>query len=549
MVLVRFEANGQYVDAGADDTICTPGAAVMLNGSRDPSTYFYYNRWTPSESLSNDTVLRPVATPFATTTYYLSCFYESNLNLVSNGDFENGNSGFGSQYIYGGTTPNALWDEGKYSVVTSASHVHSNFPLLYDHTYGNGNGKYMAVNGAGTANTVVWEQTVSHIQPHTDYIFYTWVLTIIGNTVDEIAKLQFSINSNLLGQVFQAPFPASSGWQQFYTVWNSGVNTSAVIRIINQNTVTSGNDFGLDDIYFAPVVPATDSVTIYVSGPTYSEEEVTICADDTFYFGGALLTQPGLYYDTLSNAFGCDSIVHLTLHKREALPVDLGPERTICREDNAYIRLNPGHFASYLWNDGSGNATLEVNRSGTYSVTVTDENGCSGSGSVRIEFTDLPEVMIENANNDFCETYETELWAVTDAVSVEWNTGEQEKIIRVNRPGMYTVTAMNGNCKNSSSYTIEECEFNLFLPNAITPGNRDGVNDFFFVPFLPGAKSFEIYIYDRYGGLVFYSDRPDFKWNGTCKGKLFSSAVYSYIISITPLSGKKNVFKGFITVI
>ena len=80
-----------------------------------------------------------------------------------------------------------------------------------DHTYGNGTGKCMYVNGAGSANTTVWQQVIPVI-PNTDHIFITWVASLAqgqstGN--NELARLQFSINGQTIGNIFTAPTATS----------------------------------------------------------------------------------------------------------------------------------------------------------------------------------------------------------------------------------------------------------------------------------------------------------------------------------------------------
>ena len=54
-------------------------------------------------------------------------------------------------------------------------------------------------------------------------------------------------------------------WQQYYEIWYSGNNTSATLTILNQNNNGGGNDFGLDDIVFAPLAECTITDSVYVN--------------------------------------------------------------------------------------------------------------------------------------------------------------------------------------------------------------------------------------------------------------------------------------------
>lgn len=83
-------------------------------------------------------------------------------NLILNGDFEAGNTGFISQYTYVSTTgPSALQPPYVYAIGTSPSSYHSAWTNFGDHT--NGSGNMMIVNGSsnGLPAEIVWEQTVT----------------------------------------------------------------------------------------------------------------------------------------------------------------------------------------------------------------------------------------------------------------------------------------------------------------------------------------------------------------------------------------------------
>src|SRR5690606_19182170 len=53
-------------------------------------------------------------------------------------------------------------------------------------------------------------------------------------------------------------------WQQFYTTWYSGAQTTADICIVNQNTIHSGNDFAIDNLYFGPLCEEESSFSVTI---------------------------------------------------------------------------------------------------------------------------------------------------------------------------------------------------------------------------------------------------------------------------------------------
>lgn len=173
-------------------------------------------------------------------------------NVVTNGDFTNGNTGFTSAYTYMPKTgtPSALYAEGTYSVYTDPSAVHSSFTAFADHTGNSPSNKrnMLIVNGASAANVTVWTQNIT-VAANTDYVFSVWVAS---TTPSSPAQLQFSINGSPLGSTINASATTGS-WQYFTTTWTSTTAGTFPIALVNQNTASSGNDFAVDDIVFAPV--------------------------------------------------------------------------------------------------------------------------------------------------------------------------------------------------------------------------------------------------------------------------------------------------------
>ena len=236
-----------------------PGGSVTLTASG--ATYY---QWSPATGLSTTVGPVTVASPTVTTTYTCEGFAPGAESVV-NGDFEQGNVGFTSSYQYNTN----LWGEGTYYVDYDASLHHESFVGL-----GHNGGNFMIVNGATSPGTNVWTEQIA-VNPNTYYAFSTWVCTLAG-TSDQVALLQFSINGNQIGNVFTAP-PYINEWRQFYELWYSGNSTSATITILNQNTVGSGNDFGLDDISFRELVlVGSPTCTVYVGSMSASAT-----ADDT----------------------------------------------------------------------------------------------------------------------------------------------------------------------------------------------------------------------------------------------------------------------------
>src|SRR5581483_4083813 len=129
----------------------------------------------------------PVATPPATTKYYFTAKITGN-NLITNGDFSNGNTGFSSTYTFNPVNKTA----GEYFIGSDPSAWNPAMAPCKDHS---GNGNMLLVNGSQDLNVKVWSTTVS-VQPNTTYAFSSWLQSI---SPPNPATLQFSINGQLLG--------------------------------------------------------------------------------------------------------------------------------------------------------------------------------------------------------------------------------------------------------------------------------------------------------------------------------------------------------------
>lgn len=161
--------------------------------------------------------------------------------LLSNGTFEAGNTGFTSAYTY---MVENFWGEGTYGVDNNPHDGHALFSSFGDHT--SGEGLMMVVNGSGAENAVVWGEGGLSVMQNQDYTFSFWLASAHP---DSPAVLAARINGSWLSPEAQA-ISATGQWRQFSYVWNSGSNTAANVELINRNLAYHGNDFVLDDLSF-----------------------------------------------------------------------------------------------------------------------------------------------------------------------------------------------------------------------------------------------------------------------------------------------------------
>ena len=279
----------------------------------------------------------------------------------------------------------------------------------------------------------------------------------------------------------------------------------------------------------------------------------TICPGESFWYNGEVYSQPGIYYDSISTAGGCDSIVELHLSTSNVPTVNLGKDKVICSQDELPLQLSPNVTnapnATYSWSTGESTSSISAHESGFYSVTVTNEAGCFNSDEVEIRMQDAISLEIEQTI-DFCEDGVTTLIAHTNAPNIQWSTGASTPEVEVHSYGTYYVRVYDGPCEMSDDIHIDRCPFNLFFPNCITATFDDGNNDYFSLSDPELVSEFEIWIYDRWGMLVYHSTDPHFQWDGKVNGKVAANNSFTWRAFGKPKTeNKKYAFSGSLIVL
>ena len=367
------------------------------------------------------------------------------------------------------------------------------------------------------------------------------------NTYD----VDHDFHANLI--VFHAP--ANITWAPARYVWNQhayntvNVNNDLTIPTTNFNPATAFT--GPDNIvrrpfnnflqqstqldqYGRPYFPGTptelDLTASLCMGESYIDDFFTISSD-------TLSVGEYEFQRFIEHEDECDSII--TLQITISMPSSTEISDTICR-GQGYHQHGFHIPESSTLNGG------EL----TESLVLHNQAGCDSIVTLRLTLLD-GEVHILPPTADFCKSYSAQLAVATSLDRIRWSTGEETQEIVVTRPGTYSVEAISGHCTAEDAITIAACDFDLFLPNAITPSKDEGTNDYFCLPEQTAQQleEFEIHIYNRWGGLIYHSTTPYFRWDGTENGKLFPENIYSYVILCKPVGHTRFIRTGTIVVL
>ncbi len=236
--------------------------------------------------------------------------------------------------------------------------------------------------------------------------------------------------------------------------------------------------------------------------------------------------------------------------------VDLGSNITRCT-DTSFVLVagEAGLNQEYEWSDNSTGLSLTVNQPGTYSVTVTNEGGCTADDEMEYIIPNLPSVDLGN-DTTICIADTIDIYVEDQDLDLVWNNGSTENIIGVGASGIYIVRLTKENCTVSDTIEItvsseNGCEISLVLPNVFSP-NDDSLNDYFIPVEQSRIAIVETTVYNRWGNLVFRSDEDELRWDGTLNNEgdhALSDGTYFYKVNYEDEGGNLYSQKGHVTLV
>ena len=112
----------------------------------------------------------------------------------------------------------------------------------------------------------------------------------------------------------------------------------------------------------------------------------------------------------------------------------------------------------------------------------------------------------------------------------EWQDGSEGNTFTVTQPGLYTVKVTTGGCSNTGSIIVapsDDCT-DIVFASAFSPESNSANKTFGALPLsrLGGVKNYTLIVYNRYGQIIFKTNDPYQRWDGTYKGKKTGTGNY-----------------------
>ena len=247
-------------------------------------------------------------------------------------------------------------------------------------------------------------------------------------------------------------------------LWNTGATTPCV-------DVTAAGTYTVTVVDQAGVSTCSKTVTLSTQSSCLISGNATICSGggtslcgpanaSSYLWNTGATTQcinansAGTYSVTVVESNGCSNSCSKVVTLGTPMNCNISGSSTICAGGSANL-CAPAGASAYLWNTGASTQCITATSAGTYSVTITNTNGCTSTCSKVVSVNNPPNVSI-TGNLFICPGGTTQICAPAGLPSYAWSTGETAQCITVNTIGNYivTVTGSNG-CTSSSSQTVD----------------------------------------------------------------------------------------------
>lgn len=346
------------------------------------------------------------------------------------------------------------------------------------------------------------------------------------------------------GKVILAPVEPVVGCS---SLWSTGEMESAIaVSTGGTYWLRVTNDYGCS---------SSDTVTIQVIrvAPFGLPDELKFCEESAVlastnryeaYEWSTGETDPsievyhsGLYSVTVTDVSGCTISDQVDVTKNYIEEPFFGNDTVFCGMYSRRMYLNTT-YSSYTWNNGTTNPYIDIATAGHYSVSVTNDVGCTAVASMNADFSDVYPEILNITSGKGLIVVDVQGGTPPYYYSADGETWQASNVFDNLPSDFYTIQVMDHNYCTDQQQTYLDAS--IGVPNFFTP-NGDGYNDTWVITGLYMYPSSRVTIFDRYGKQVFESQGPTCTWDGSYGGSLLPSDSYWYVIylgeGINPLKG------------
>ena len=551
--------NAPNANAGNDVSVCN-GSSTNLSASGG-GTY----SWTPASGLSSTTISNPVASPTVTTQYIVTVTSaqtctDKDTVVVTVNSLPNVDAGTNQSACVGGTAQLNASGAVSYTWLPATGLNAANIAnpvatataaVTYTVTGTDANGckqtDVVAVSlypqptvNAGN-NAAICPGNSTPLTATTSATTFSW---------SPAAGLSATTVANPLASPV-----ATTNYTVTVTDANGCTATDAVTVTVNTlPNVNAGND--------ANVCAGASANLSASGGTTYSWSPLTGLSNPTIANPTATPVSPTNYTVTVTDANGCtgSDVVQVGINPTPVMAQPSSSNSDCGSSTGTVTAVAPTNGTApytYSINNGAQQSALQFNglAMGTYTVEVTDANGCKSTQTINVGSTiAVNAAFTPSPASGTVPLSVTATNTSTGATNYIWTMGNGSGSFAVNpstvynNPGTYTITLLAYNnlpqCFDSVSYTVVVFpEASLVIPNVFTP-NGDNVNDVFKISGTGVVKA-DVNIFDRWGlKVATWSGDLSQTWNGD----QVTDGTFYYVIVAEAIDGSKKEYSGHVNI-
>ena len=335
-------------------------------------------------------------------------------------------------------------------------------------------------------------------------------------------------------------------------LWNTGEEASAIyisetgtywMRVTNEYECSNADTVHINIISVPPIgLPdVLDYCDDYVTlAPVNSFESYQWSTGETTATIDVNYSE--VFSVTVTDINGCTISDEVYAVKHNIVEPFFGNDTVFCGLESRRLHLNTT-YTSYSWNNGSTNPFIDIaNPGGYYSVSVTNENGCTASTSMNASFTDnYPEIKKITSGKGLV-VVEVEGGVPPYYYSADGKTWQTSNIFDNLPSDFYDIMIQDNNYCIDQMQTFLDAS--VGIPSFFTP-NGDGFNDTWIITGLYMYPDSKVAVYDRYGKQVFESKGAVCEWDGMYGGYKLPSDSYWYVVH---LGSDFPALKGSVTI-
>lgn len=224
-------------------------------------------------------------------------------------------------------------------------------------------------------------------------------------------------------------------------------------------------------------------------------------------------------------------------------------DSVICNGDSAVL-TSFYHHGQYSWIEASKPGKVLsysdklVVRPPVTSTYVVTSGQAKSSITVRV----VPDkIDLLDKDTTICDGDVVEISLPTDINTFQWQDGNRERQVFLTEPGNYWVKVIDHHCVSTDSMklNVKFCGCEPYIPNTFTP-NDDHLNDLFLPVFGCPVSDYRLYIFNRWGEVVFEASSPEEGWSGSSSGRRVPVDSYAFLLRYSLYDGSEHQLRGIL---